>query len=103
MKTLLLPLASLLLLTACEGPGYFNGKVFDANTQLPLKEVRCEVVSGKEVGFTDSLGRFDVSNRTSPCQMIGKKEVIVIFSKDNYQTQTVSSNSGSNMIYLLPQ
>lgn len=103
MKTLFLLSAVTLLLSGCEGPGYFNGKVLDAVTQQPLKDVRCEVISGREIKFTDSLGRFDVSNRTSPCQMVGKKEVIVVFSKEQYATQTISSNNGSNIIYLQPE
>ena len=103
MKRITLLAASTLLLSGCEGPGSFNGFVYNAATQQPLQDVRCEVTSGREVRFTDSLGKFDVSNRTTPCQLAGKKEVIVLFSKDGYQAQTVSSNSGSDKIYLQPQ
>lgn len=102
MKAALLLPFTALLLSGCQGPGDLSGTVMDAATQQPLPEVRCEVTSGTQVRFTDSLGKFDVSNRTGPCQMVGKKEVVVVFSKEGYQAQTISA-TGSATVYLQQQ
>lgn len=97
MKIPLIILAASLLATGCESPGFMSGKVIDAETQQPLADVQCMVTTGKQTLYTDSTGAFDVSNASGPCQLWGKKEISVEFSREGYATQTLDG-LGSNKI-----
>ena len=86
---------------SCEAPGYVDGKVIDAQTQEPIDSVKCNVITGREIEYTDSSGKFSVSNRTSPCPTIGgKKDITVEYSKEGYQTLQ-SSKLGGNVVISL--
>ena len=100
MKIQWVILISSLLVTSCESPGFVRGKVIDAETQLPLEGVKCVVTTGREIEYTDSVGAFSVSNRTSPCALWGKKEITVEFSMEGYTTQS-TDNQASNVTILL--
>jgi hypothetical protein len=100
MKIQWIILIASLLTVGCESPGFVEGKVIDAETQLPLEGVKCVVTTGKQIEYTDSVGAFSVSNSTSPCAIWGKKEITVEFSREDYATQT-TSRQGSNVTILL--
>lgn len=103
MKIPLIILAASLLVTGCESPGFMKGKVIDAETQQPLADVQCTVTTGKQTSYTDSTGAFDVSNAAGPCQLWGKKEISVKFSREGYTTQTIDKSGSNTTVYLQHQ
>lgn len=91
MKTYFILLFAILVACAgCEGYSCGTGIVRDMATNLPIDSVRCAVLTGSQVIYTDSSGAFDVCNDFGGC--VPKcKDITVEFSKPGYTTTKVEN------------
>ena len=81
-----------IILTSCEGYKTVHGQVLDHSTGKPIDSVKCEVLTGMQVAFTDSSGHFSVSNSRGPC--VPKcKDITIKLSKPPYKSLTVTNPS----------
>ncbi len=78
-------LLALVFLESCEGYRCADGTVIDKITNLPLDSVLVKVITGTEIVYTDTTGKFDVCNKFGGC-VPDCKDIMVEFSKDNYTT-----------------
>lgn len=85
-------------LQSCEGQRCSSGKILDKSTNLPLDSVQVKMLSSKVMFATDSTGLFDVCGMFGGCMPC--KDILVEFSKEGYQTQTMT-NSDTGIIVLL--
>jgi len=87
------------LQSSCEGYRCAEGIVIDASTNLPLDSVFCNVKTGKETMYTDTIGRFEVCNQFGGC-VPDCKDIIVEFSKNGYKTILLKNEQCNGTIYL---
>jgi len=83
----------------CEGELCAEGTICDSETNQPVDSVRCEVLAGKIVQFSDETGNYFI------CIQIGgfapdKIDIEVSFSKTGYKTKTVTNPETGSIIYL---
>lgn len=90
------------IVNSCEGFRCADGVVKDADTNLPLEGVKCEVTTGKQVYYTDSSGKFEVCNQMSGC-LPGCKDITVQFSKEGYESYIVDNPNKELVIPLQKQ
>ncbi len=86
----LLSFSLTIIFTSCEGHRCADGKVVDKITGTPLDSVYIEVLSGNELYYTDTSGRFEVCNVFKGC-VPECEDIIVRFSKPNYITKTLTN------------
>lgn len=72
-----------LVLWSCEGYRCVKGMVIDAETLVPLENVKCDVQSAEYSAYTDSTGTFDVCNRMEGC-VPECQPIVIWFSKEGY-------------------
>jgi len=90
---------SLCLVYSCEGYRCAEGTICDSETNQPIDSVKCEVLSGKTIQFSDSNGKYSVCNNFGGC--VPKcKDIEVSFSKTGYKTKTVTNPKTGSVIYL---
>lgn len=86
----LMPILAVLFLYSCEGMRVVSGVVLAEDTALPLDSVKCAVLTGIQVYYTDTTGKFDVSNKMGPC-FPECRDITVEFSKEGYSTYRVDN------------
>ena len=86
-------------MAGCEGYSTAEGIVKDKTTDTALDSVLCKVTTGKMEVYTDSLGKYSVSNQLAGC-IGGCKDIVVEFSKMDYKTVIKTQESASGIIYL---
>lgn len=83
-------LGFLLAFTSCEGFRMAYGQVLNPANHLPIDSVKCEVLTGAQIAFTDSNGRFRVQNPFGGC--VPKcKDITIKLSKEGYKSLTLTN------------
>lgn len=96
VATLLLALIVLSTAGCAEGFRTATGVVVDDQTGQPLDSVLCNVTTGNDTQLTDETGKFDLQNRMTRCNNRKCPNITVEFSKNGYQTTSVT-NPHSNL------
>jgi len=89
----------LCLMYSCEGELCADGTICDIKTKKPIDSVRCAVLSGTQVEFSDSIGKYSVCNDFGGC--VPKcPDIEIEFSKTGYETKVVTNPKPKDVIYL---
>ena len=75
----------LLFATSCEGFNHIKGVVTDSETQLPISSALI-IKNKNDTLYTDSLGKFEVSDGKTLVGPFGYPGMSVIFTKSGYKT-----------------
>ena len=92
-------LGFMVLFCSCEGYRCAEGTIYDFDTKEPIDSVKCTVISGREIKFSDSLGRYSVCNSFGGC-VPDCSAIIVEFSKEGYITKALKNPKYKSDIFL---
>lgn len=88
------------LSVSCDGFQEIEGVVVDSETKKPISNVELVQIKGEKfINKTDDNGYFNISQITGFA--FGNKETIIIFSRENYTSDTITFiNNESKLIKL---
>lgn len=92
-----------IFLAGCEGRLCGDGTIYDAETNIPLDSVKCEVLTDCEPNenvnrYSDSAGSYNVCNCLSGC--IPKcPDIRIEYSRPGYKAK-ILVNPGGDPVYL---
>lgn len=92
--------ASFFLFVSCDGFQAIDGMIVDSETHKPITNVQIrEIKEVDALGFSDEQGYFKFHEVKGFA--FGDKEMIVVFSKENYLSDTITFiNNESKLIKL---
>ncbi|MBP1644651.1 MAG: CarboxypepD reg-like domain [Bacteroidetes bacterium] len=100
IKTILPGLLIVVFFVGCDCVIHRNGRVYDSETKLPIKDVRVHIVNADEIDeYTDSLGYFEVRKLSGGFYCNG--DMTLSFDKDGYNKSSQFIESNSDSIFFL--
>ncbi|MDR1846536.1 MAG: hypothetical protein LBR17_00240 [Bacteroidales bacterium] len=85
-------------LMSCEGFNCGEGVVYDSVSKIPIDNVKCKVLTGSQIQYSNNEGHYEVCNEIEGC-MPDCKDIKIEFSKQGYKTKIVT-NPSNDTIYL---
>jgi len=89
----------IIFISSCEGYRCAEGIIYNSDTKEPIDSVLCTVISGRDIQYSDSFGKYSVCGPFGGC-IAGCKDIIVEFSKTGYITKTITNPKFNSDIFL---